>query len=517
MIKARAYLSLFSVLAILGMASRAPALEMSSKRDCAICHVMWMDDFRTAKETLIKWQPGNVLMKDTQGVVSAEDVCYSCHDGYVVDSRHIANKYNQHKTFVKPSKSVTVPATLPLSNKDEVYCGTCHTAHGPGAPPAGNLPTPASFFRVRNVDSRLCEMCHQNETAFKRTNGHPLGTTTLELPDRLFELGSIKAREPNQIICQTCHKVHGARGAKIDIVANQNSALCTICHAQQQSVIDTQHDLRVSLPGEKNIKAQRPSESGPCGACHTPHNAAGKKLWAKRLGPGTPAAQMCLACHAEAAGLKIKGVGRYSHPVGRDLSPQASVPDGLPLFLGDATRNPAGKIQCFTCHDAHRWDPNSAASKGLKNVAGDASNSFLRMANDSSSSLCLACHKDQKPVVTTDHNLNITAPVAKNLQQFSVRDSGPCGACHIPHNAAGQKLWARKLKPGNFASQTCLSCHDPNVGFQTKSIGKHTHPLSVAPRSKTAVPNKLPLFLESGVRNPAGKVQCFTCHDAHRW
>ena len=71
--------------------SPAFAIEMSSKRDCAICHVMWMDDFRTGKETLIEWQPGEVPIKGAQDVVSSEEVCYSCHDGYV-NAKYMAQK-----------------------------------------------------------------------------------------------------------------------------------------------------------------------------------------------------------------------------------------------------------------------------------------------------------------------------------------------------------------------------------------------------------------------------------------
>jgi hypothetical protein len=89
----------------------------------------------------------------------------------------------------------------------------------------------------------------------------------------------------------------------------------------------------------------------------------------------------------------------------------------LPLFLADGTENPAGKVQCFTCHDVHRWAPGSAADKGKKDIEGDASNSFLRLADDASSTLCLACHNDKKEVIKTDHNLKTTAPQAKNLQQ----------------------------------------------------------------------------------------------------
>ncbi|NOZ69261.1 MAG: hypothetical protein GXP46_08495 [Deferribacteres bacterium] len=49
-------------LIIAAVPPRAFALEMSSKRDCVMCHIMWLDEFRTDKETLVEWQPGNVLM-----------------------------------------------------------------------------------------------------------------------------------------------------------------------------------------------------------------------------------------------------------------------------------------------------------------------------------------------------------------------------------------------------------------------------------------------------------------------
>ena len=130
---------------------------------------------------------------------------------------------------------------------------------------------------------------------------------------------------------------------------------------------------------------------------------------------------MCLTCHGEDRDYKNKRIGRHSHPVDIDPASNNLMTADLPFFLADGSENPAGKIQCFTCHDAHRWDPGAAANKGNKDIEGDASNSFLRMANGASSPLCLTCHIDKKDVMTTDHNLEITAPNARNLQQFSVR------------------------------------------------------------------------------------------------
>ena len=498
-------------------AKSAFALEMSSKRDCVVCHIMWLDDFRTDKETLVDFQPGNVLMRDTQGVVSSEDICFSCHDGYVKDSRNITWNFNRHPMFVKPSKNVTVPIDLPLSSKGEIYCGTCHSAHGKGASPHGNPLGRTSVFRELNIDSSLCEMCHRNEASFKFSESHPLHTTSLELPDKLFKAGAIRATKKNKVICQSCHRVHGAKGKKILVFDNSNSELCMTCHKDQALLVDTKHDLRLTLPGEKNIKGQSLSESGPCSACHTPHRSAGKKLWARPLKEGNPATQMCLTCHGEDTPYKIKRTGKYSHPINVDPASKGSIPESLPLFAEDGATNRQGKVQCFTCHNIHRWDPDSEVNKGGKDVEGDSSNSFLRISNNSASGLCLKCHTDKKQIVTSDHNLEVTAPKETNTQGVTPSVSGPCGVCHIPHNAVADKLWARELSDdNNFVSQLCTSCHNENGVAKDKLLGKYYHPLDVT-LNKFNIKTTLPLYDSKGNVTPDGKIACLTCHDPHTW
>ena len=480
MASARVYIYLLTISIVLSLCSPAIAIEMSSKKNCAICHVMWLDDFRTDKETLIEWQPGNVLMKDTQGVVSSEEMCYSCHDGYVMDSRHEVWKDNGHKTFIKPSKKVTIPADLPLSNKDEIYCGTCHSAHGGGVDTEGLITTANSFLRTDNLDSSLCEKCHRKEAAFKKYNGHPTRTKSSNIPKILFAAGSKRSKSRDLVICQTCHVVHGAKGNKLTVIDNKGSALCTACHEKRISLIQTKHDLRVSLPDEKNIREQKPSESGPCGACHLPHNASGKRMWAKPPSPGEPVSQQCLACHGQDSDLKGKQIGKFSHPLNVALSSEKSTPSRLPLFQEDGTRNPVGRVQCFSCHDVHRWDPDNPLNTGGKNVEGDGSNSFLRISNSTSSTLCLACHQDKKQVMTSDHNLQVTAPDEKNLQELTARASGPCGACHIPHNASGKRLWAKPLPAErDFGTQLCIGCHNKNGAAKAKLTGDNSHPVDV--------------------------------------
>ncbi len=504
------------ILILLTISSHALALEMSSKRDCVVCHIMWLDDFRTDKETLIEWQAGNVLMEDTQGVVSSEEICYSCHDGYVKDSRHITWTYNRHPTFVKPSKNITVPADLPLSVKGEIYCGTCHSAHGKGASPHGNPLGRTTVFRELNIDSSLCEKCHRNEASYKFSNGHPLHTTALKIPDLLFQLGSRKARNKNNVICQTCHRVHGAKGNKILIIDNKNSELCMICHEKQKTLVDTKHDLRITLPYEKNIKQQKLTESGPCGACHTPHNAEGKKLWARPLKKGNPATQFCLTCHGDDTPYDTKRVGKYSHPINVELRLSEELPDELPLFSGDGIKNPEGKVQCFTCHNIHRWDPNSPTNKGGKDVEGDSLDSFLRISN-LSSSLCLKCHTDKKQLITSDHNLQVTAREEKNVQGFNATASGPCGVCHLPHNAVSNRIWAKQLfGDKDFVTQLCTACHNKNGAAKEKLLGDNYHSMDVT-LEKFNITTTLPLYDSEGNKKADGKIQCITCHEPHIW
>jgi predicted CXXCH cytochrome family protein len=520
----RVCISIVVIFFVLSLSPRANGLEMSSKRNCAICHVMWLDDFRTDKETLIKWQPGNVLMKDTQGVVSSEDMCYSCHDGYVVDSRYTAWKYNQHKTFVKPPKDFVIPADFPLSNKDEIYCGTCHSAHGGGANTDASISGGLSFLRRDNIDSQMCMTCHTKQAAFKRYYSHPVKTKSFNIPEVLFAAGSRRSKSGDQVICQTCHEVHGAKGDKLTVINNKDSVLCTDCHTKQKSLLQTKHDLRVSLPDEMNIRGQKASASGPCGACHLPHNGDGILLWARQIDPAAPPSQVCLGCHGEDSVLKIKHVGNYSHPVDVALSPMESAAAGLPLFLGNGNSDPSGKVQCFSCHNVHRWDPNNLLNIGSKDVQGDASTSFLRVSSLGSSALCTDCHQDKAQLLTSDHNLEITAPAEKNLQDLTARASGPCGACHLAHNASGRRLWAKPLTAKkDFISELCAGCHNKTGAAKEKLIGDNSHPIAV-PLLETKMGSmverisaELPLYSEDGDQIAKGAIACDTCHDPHRW
>jgi len=252
-------------------------------------------------------------------------------------------------------------------------------------------------------------------------------------------------------------------------------------------------------------------------------------MWAKQIKPTDPQSRMCLGCHGEASGLKIKHIGEYSHPVDVGPSPTKSTAGMLPLFLENGNKDPSGKVQCFTCHNVHRWNPTDSLDLGAKNVEGNPTNSFLRISSGSSSTLCTECHKDKIQLLTSDHNLEITAPDEKNLQELTPRASGPCGACHIPHNAAGKRLWAKPLSSdGDFFSQLCDGCHRENGAAKAKLVGDNSHPISVPllgtkmGSNLERVSTELPLYSMDGDKIEDdmigyGNIACNTCHEPHHW
>ena len=496
----------------------AHAITKRTDKECLLCHVLWFDAFKTDQKTLVEQKQTDIVVAGSIGLVSTEAMCITCHDGYVADSRNTVMAANPHHELKKPPPAMQLPELLRLDSKNKIYCGTCHTLHDfEDRADVGSTP----FMRMDNQASQMCIACHGDASRKKPGANHPLNinTDTRTLANAA-KMGA-KFGPDQKMICQSCHNAHGQRAL---LSPTDNSSLCLGCHRKQSSLIDSRHDIRSKLPKVKNIKQQTPAQSGPCGACHVPHNAVGKKLWARPLKKGGLPSQMCLTCHGPDAGIEIKGIGSHSHPV--DIKPAAkdAVSKKLPLFRADATKAADGRIQCFTCHDVHRWNPKPSAAIGDPRTEGDSSNSFLRMANDGASALCVACHKDKQQLLSSDHNLRITAPAEKNVHSQTAAQAGPCGACHVPHNAAPKRLWARpSTAEDNWVNQVCIACHNAQGAAKEKWIGKNTHPVdvdlnSLGPAVRLAdIHRILPLYSPDGIQAADQHMVCLTCHDPHTW
>ncbi|HHL39331.1 MAG TPA: hypothetical protein ENJ37_02385 [Deltaproteobacteria bacterium] len=591
---------------------RASAREISPQRECSICHISWLEEFRREGVTpLIELPSGPVIIKGRIGVVSTERLCFTCHDGYVNDSRFAFNeRKHRHPVFVKPSNKVRIPRLkdgtmiFPLSNKGELYCGTCHSAHGRSwehmadkskviflresmensaicvachldkstGPEEGNHPffvkpvdvkVPVERIRelggrfgtgqsrvicqschrvkgapeeklliVKNPNSELCGTCHADRYAHSRAEASRLGThpvnvtsSMVDLPAKTRLLGS-KLGEDGAIICQSCHQPHySPTKSKILVRDNTGSALCMTCHDDKKPVALSKHNMAEMAPDSANVRGVKAGEGGPCSACHVPHGGRGQKMWARPLGPGEdPVEKLCLSCHRDKGLASKKTVGARSHPVGRDIERLGLDGEvGLPLFYANGVktgRGDRGRVVCATCHDPHQWDPTDPERVSGRDDEGDGSTSFLRKRANASEGLCTECHRRKATVAGSKHDMGLVAADSKNVMGLTVSESGPCGACHVPHNGEGPRMWARRLRDGEDPlERLCRSCHAEDGPARKKLVGEFTHPVG-RDIKELGVEVGLPLFDGEGrrsARRDSGNVTCATCHDPHRW
>ncbi|MBD3647716.1 MAG: hypothetical protein HUJ31_09760, partial [Pseudomonadales bacterium] len=358
----------------------------------------------------------------------------------------------------------------------------------------------------------------------------PINEVGSERPAELAQW-NIKLTDDNRVICETCHRPHGAQGQPLLVVENDQSKLCRACHQDERSLIDTRHNLATTAPASRNLTGANPAESGPCSACHIPHNARGPKLWARSTDPSAGfASAACTGCHSS-SGLSEKKLAGHNHPVGvaldkldvrtgtdgwviaGDQAPSSGNFQPLPLYdeQGNEVAND-GEIACFTCHDVHRWQPG--AQTVVDDGEGDGSNSFLRIRSDGESPLCTNCHWQQQSVVDTRHDTTRTAPESLNSQAHTPARSGVCGACHLPHNGQAEALWAREYPAeATGMERQCFGCHKQDGPAGKHLTGQFTHPIHVTPE----VSNGMALPLYASASGDERQIDCGTCHDVHRW
>ncbi|MCK5614256.1 hypothetical protein KAR91_70980, partial [Candidatus Pacearchaeota archaeon] len=286
------------------------ARKMEAQRECATCHIMWLDTFRIEGQvTLIDLIP----MDEQIGAGAAEeDMCYSCHDGFVLDSRNLVWTNHRHPVDIKPPKKIKLPkrndgtTIFPLDLKGNVYCGTCHSAHGVawGGEKQEDIPL---FMRGSNKNSRLCKMCHSNKKGGALNGNHPIDKTSIPLPEKLFKAGGKKGSLKDQVICQSCYMIHGAKGEKILLVKNDNSKLCGICHSDRYTSTKAEAQKQSTHP--VNIKSDTVNitksvaaiggKTGTdqeiiCESCHRPHAAKkGRGILVKSNSDSA----LCQECH----------------------------------------------------------------------------------------------------------------------------------------------------------------------------------------------------------------------------
>lgn len=372
-------LTLFTVLCISFIPKDIQAARVvAEKRECATCHIAWMSDFK--REDVTTLIPNNPRPKEKTGrqdIVSTERMCFSCHDGFALDSRFLWQDGHNHPVGVKPSDKVQIPTEdgkkiFPLNEDGNIYCGTCHSAHGIEW---GDKLSPV-FLRARNIDSSLCVMCHTDRKG--EINGrlnHPVMKDIPKDAQALLKVGS-KFGNENKVICQSCHRVHAAKEEKLLVKNNESSQLCSACHTDKNTQSAATGDKHFTHPVNKvptsaSVPAQfaeAGSKFGPkkeviCETCHQVHHAASEKL--VLLDRNTLKEGICVTCHENKRGVLTNGHNMFQS---REKEMEESK---VSPILG----------ACGACHNIHGGEgPKMWARK-------------LDAYGDHTASLCLSCHK----------------------------------------------------------------------------------------------------------------------------
>ncbi|GBE04008.1 cytochrome c nitrite reductase pentaheme subunit [bacterium BMS3Abin09] len=400
----------------------------NSAKECAICHYRWIDIF------FVDGKGSELVPYQAEKVVAKPEICFSCHDGSVVDSR--AKVYNDHRHKINrpPPEYMKIPKIYPLDKEGNMQCATCHTAHGVSSE-MGIEKT--IFVRSSNKNSAMCRSCHSDKDGGTAFGNHPIGSTKMKIPDGLIKRGAILGDGENNIICETCHVVHGSPNESFLIESSRNSQLCLECHSDKN--IFTQDGKRNhfhvinAIPGKVKIpedlikKGSKLGRKGEiiCQTCHKIHNnRIEKDLLLIKKGKGE---SLCLTCHTDKQYLaNTKHNLNHSAPNEKNLDGKTVAEAGI----------------CSPCHLPHK----EARKPGE--------------GNDFTTRLCLSCHSKgniaEKALIK-----NYKHPV--DVNPFDIADTEVLlKAIGVKKKDLKLPLFSRAGAQDRNGLVTCATCHDPH-------------------------------------------------------
>jgi predicted CXXCH cytochrome family protein len=473
----------------------AAQLKMDRSKECVICHDSWGDGYEKL-EALLPPNEHPVMIDGRRARVAAEEMCWSCHDGYVGDSRRYFAEGDPHLR-----RSSGAADGLPRDLNGQIYCGTCHTPHLNRMEREFSY-TP--FLRAGTERSELCLKCHADHA--RRRTDHPIhARLQAALPDSLAG----KRVSTTTVECLTCHRMHDARSVKL-AVEKDRTGLCRSCHEESFAVLQSDHDLAAEHSGLAIGETKKVvGRTDACEVCHLTHGGKGPAMWAWPL-PGVRNGEVvqggvdarCLGCHNEQGAAAGKSWRGHGHPLDPEVREQGVQ---LPLVAGR-------QMSCTTCHDPHRWSALPGRVPGAGNEEGDALGSFLRLPDDENGRLCVNCHNPEAQTLVSDHN----------SFNWSEPSRGQCSSCHSTHGAS--RFADGHAVPGvsEFTS-LCLSCHSGEGKHGATTLGRHGHPLGVPLMAAAGLPGYRADTLEPwrpAMGDPGeGVIQvgCESCHEPHHW
>ncbi len=412
-------------------ASVAPPKNPNSAKGCAICHYRWIDVF------FVDGKGSDLVEYQAEKVAATPEMCISCHDGSVIDSRARLQHGKGHKTNIIPPSHVRVPDIFPLDEEGKMQCSTCHTAHGVAS---GTETNETIFLRISNTDSAMCRTCHPNKEGGEKYGNHPLGKSKQKIPISLGIFGPVDKTKKDEIVCESCHTAHGSRYEGYLIKGAGDSALCIECHSDKNifSPEGERRPFHIINAKPKKVKinkelVRRGAKLGyngviTCQTCHKVHNnktEAQLLLIKKDRKSG-----LCLTCHTDKRGLsETKHNLMNSAPVEKNGVGKTAAEGGI----------------CSPCHLPH----------------GTARKPYLTdKKTDFTTQLCLSCHS-KGSVAENAKIAGYTHPV--NMTLFNERTkNNPFGPLDVEKEALTLPLFNEFGIEDKEGKMTCSTCHNPH-------------------------------------------------------
>ncbi|MDD5755311.1 MAG: cytochrome c3 family protein, partial [Methylococcales bacterium] len=292
----------------------------------------------------------------------------------------------------------------------------------------------------------------------------------------------------NEMLCQTCHQIHGGfdNGA-LTVLENEKASLCLECHERQSSENEKDahkkgvHPVNIKPDPKKHQKPMQKDgktvEFVSCQTCHVVHDGKlGSALLEKKY---LTSDALCETCHDKQAS-KNKDDARH-----KGIHPTNVKPDE-PMKKNDKE---VKFVTCQSCHNVHSGNPETALlDKGIKDAE----------------SLCKTCHQRQHAKDKDDADQKGVHPVNVKMDDDveivagkKTREIG-CLTCHSVHEG---KTDTPALVENNQNGELCSHCHQGK-----QAIVGSDHDLRITAKNKPNQFNEKPS--QSGV--------CGTCHSLHK-
>lgn len=452
------------------ISSRLVKVAKISRKNCILCHLSWSDDYRSENKNESSLLP-----------VASEAMCYSCHHGAIVDSRLTIGQKQQHPDFhhrrkenpaEEKKRKDKIPSVVPLLEKNTLYCGSCHDPHvaekngGALYEKHGN-----PWLRISNHDGRLCQRCHasllDDVWEEKRPNqgiNHPVGTILQAaiaanmkgyakekhlqkgLTVNLRKAGATLSPD-DEMICQSCHQIHGGENEALTVIRIKKSELCISCHPRQNAKDLT--DARRKGVHPVNVKLDKPVKFGDeevnfvtCLTCHSAHR--GKKGTAQ-LKYESNNGKLCAYCH-----------DKYDELKNSDHNLQNSADKSLNIHR----QTPEQSGLCGSCHSLHRANKNRPFLSSVEAHDYDGKEHILERDR-----ICLDCHRKkgqaEKMVVKYFSHPRDDLVLRSNIEVMPLIDKDgkisefgevACVTCHNPHRWQSENNKAQAVKT-NLATE----------------------------------------------------------------